>query len=47
MVTVKFYKTVSGRDRLVKTQHFDTMEDALASVDEWEGRTPDNYAVFS
>lgn len=45
-VKVKFYKTVGGRDRLITTRVFDTMEEALRAVDEWEAKTIDNYAVF-
>lgn len=47
MIKVKYYKTVQGRDRLVTEREFDTMEQALENVEEWEGRTLDNYAVFA
>lgn len=46
-VKVKFYKTISGRDRLIMIRYFETMAAAIAYVDDWESRTPDNYAVFS
>lgn len=46
-ITVKFYKTVDGRDTLRFTREFDTMEEALVFVDEWESRTIQNYAVFT
>lgn len=46
-VTVRFYKTIAGRDRLISTRQFDTVEAALAAVERWEAMTPDNYAVFS
>ena len=45
-VKVKFYKTVDGRDRLIATRVFDTMEEAIRAVDEWEAKTIDNYAVY-
>ena len=47
MVTVKFYKTVRGVDRLWSTRHFETVEDAIKAVDAWEEETPDHYAVYS
>lgn len=47
MIRVKYYKTVNGRDRLVKERDFETVEQAMESVEEWENRTPDNYAVYA
>ena len=47
MIRVKYYKTVNGRDRLVKEREFETVEQAIKSVEEWEGRTADNYAVYA
>lgn len=46
-VKVKYYKTAQGRDRLIMTRYFDTMGEAMASVEEWESRTADNYAVYA
>lgn len=46
-ITVKFYKTVNGKDTLRLTREFDTMEAAVEAADEWEARTIDNYAVFA
>ncbi len=46
-ITVKFYKTVNGKDTLKLTREFDTMEEALKFANEWEARTIDNYAVFA
>lgn len=46
-VRVKYYKTGSGSDRLIKTRYFNTMAEAIASAEEWEARTLDNYAVFA
>ena len=47
MVKVRFYTTVCDHDRFVKSEVFNTMEDAMAAVEEWEGRTLDNYAVYT
>lgn len=44
--TVKFYKTIQGRDRLISTREFETLEEAIKAVDRWEAQTPDNYAVY-
>lgn len=46
-VTVKFYKTIVGRDRLIATRQFDTVEAAVVAVDQWENLSPDHYAVYS
>lgn len=45
-VKVRFYKTIAGRDRLVNTRTFNTMEEAISAVDAWEAQTIDNYAVY-
>ena len=45
-IKVKFYKTVNGRDTLRTIMEFDSMEEAMKYADEWESRTPDNYAVY-
>lgn len=45
-IKVKFYKTVLGKDQLKMTRYFDSLEEAEMHVDEWESRTPDNYAVY-
>lgn len=46
-IEVRFYKTITGVDRLVNIRHFDEIEDAMAAADKWEAQTPDNYAVFA
>ena len=46
-IKVKFYKTVNGRDQLKTTREFDNLKEALEFVEEWESRTPDNYAVYT
>ena len=46
-VTVRFYKTINGRDTLRAVRSFDTIEEAMQAVDEWEARTSDNYAVYA
>lgn len=45
-VTVKLYKTRNGKDLLVMTRVFLTMEEAMKAVEAWENRSPDNYAVY-
>ena len=47
MIRVKYYKTVNGRDSLVKERDFETVERAMESAEEWEGRSLDNYAVYA
>lgn len=46
-VTVQLYKTIAGRDRLIATREFDTVEAAVVFVDQWENLSPDHYAVYS
>ncbi len=48
MVTVKFYKTINGRDTLQVVREFETIEEAMDAVDYWEEDQSANcYAVYS
>ena len=45
-ITVRFYKTIDGQDRLIATRQFKTVGAAVVVVDQWENLSPDHYAVY-
>ena len=45
-VKVKFFKTVHGRDRMCGIIEYETIEEAMQAVKEWEDETPTHYAVY-